>query len=253
MKAQLEKLGLSDHEAEVYLALLPLGTSLVGPLIKKTGLHRYVVYETLRKLQDRSLVTQTTKSGRKYFTAADPALLEQEAARSARLAQELVPKLKEMASQAPQKITLYEGTKGFADAYFRIVEELPKGSTFCVTGALYQEWEDAMGEYGPKYRKAAAKKDIGAKLLAWQQDAKALAATPNYDQRLEVRALPESFLSPSNISLWGDHTYICIFGSPPLIIDIENKAVTQGFLKQFETLWKRAKKVKDEQAGKAKK
>lgn len=50
LEKQLQKLGFSDNEAKVYLALLEIGFTTTGAVIKKTGLHRNIVYETLDKL-----------------------------------------------------------------------------------------------------------------------------------------------------------------------------------------------------------
>ena len=68
----LEELGLSEAEAKVYLALLETGSTLAGPIIKKTALHRGTTYQILQRLIEKGLVSYVIKSGKRYFEATDP-------------------------------------------------------------------------------------------------------------------------------------------------------------------------------------
>ncbi|MBU1270375.1 MAG: helix-turn-helix domain-containing protein [Nanoarchaeota archaeon] len=68
----LEDLGLSEAEAKVYLALLETGSTLAGPIIKKTGLHRGTTYQILQRLIEKGLVSYVIKAGKRYFEATDP-------------------------------------------------------------------------------------------------------------------------------------------------------------------------------------
>ncbi|MBU2442745.1 MAG: helix-turn-helix domain-containing protein, partial [Nanoarchaeota archaeon] len=62
----LEDLGLSEAEAKVYLALLETGSTLAGPIIKKTGLHRGTTYQILQRLIEKGLVSYVIKAGKRY-------------------------------------------------------------------------------------------------------------------------------------------------------------------------------------------
>ena len=50
---QLAKLGFSENEAGVYLALIELGKARAGKIIRITGLHRNLVYQALEKLASK--------------------------------------------------------------------------------------------------------------------------------------------------------------------------------------------------------
>lgn len=47
---KLKEANFSNNEAEIYTALVGLGQTSAGNIIKQTNLHRSVVYETLEKL-----------------------------------------------------------------------------------------------------------------------------------------------------------------------------------------------------------
>ena len=57
-KEKLQKLGLSDKEASVYLAMLELGPSVVSDIAKKANINRSTVYVVLEFLKKRGIPSQ---------------------------------------------------------------------------------------------------------------------------------------------------------------------------------------------------
>ncbi len=72
----LKKIGFSDKQASIYLALLRLGPSSVRELAEKTDLNRGVVYDALKWLQEKSLVDFYEKEAKQNFVAEDPSKLK---------------------------------------------------------------------------------------------------------------------------------------------------------------------------------
>jgi sugar-specific transcriptional regulator TrmB len=66
---ELTKLGLTEGEAKVYLALLKLGSSTVGPIVKKSKVAYSNIYEVLERLISKGLVSFIKKEKTKYFQA----------------------------------------------------------------------------------------------------------------------------------------------------------------------------------------
>ena len=56
MEDILKSIGLSEREIKVYLALLELGQTTVGPVATKTRIQHPKIYQTLEKLIDKGLV-----------------------------------------------------------------------------------------------------------------------------------------------------------------------------------------------------
>lgn len=78
INAILNSLGFSEEEVECYIALLELGSSTAGMLAKKMGVPRPTLYGTLRKLQDKGLLTQSmNEAGIKTFAALEPQKINQ--------------------------------------------------------------------------------------------------------------------------------------------------------------------------------
>ena len=66
-KQALLKIGLTGIEADIYLALLTLGPSLVSKIVEKTGINRTNIYDRLKRLIDKGLVSYVIKNNRKHF------------------------------------------------------------------------------------------------------------------------------------------------------------------------------------------
>ena len=64
---QLLDFGLSDKEANIYLALLRSGKARAGEIARKLQLNRMIVYRVLTKLQERELVKATMEKPMKFI------------------------------------------------------------------------------------------------------------------------------------------------------------------------------------------
>ena len=69
----LISLGLTEEEIKAYASLLELGPMTVGNLAKKIGKPRASLYGFLKRLQEKGVVTQSSKLGTKIFLAESPA------------------------------------------------------------------------------------------------------------------------------------------------------------------------------------
>lgn len=72
MHEQLQKLGLSEKEASVYLASLELGAGTAQELAQKTGLRRPTVYFTIEQLKKRGLMSSFEKGKKTFFASESP-------------------------------------------------------------------------------------------------------------------------------------------------------------------------------------
>ena len=90
----LEKLGLSEKEAKVYLALLGMGQTTVQAIAKKAGVVRPTTYVILETLSKKGLATTVEKNGKVYFAAEPPDQLKQFLAQQEREIEHKVEELK---------------------------------------------------------------------------------------------------------------------------------------------------------------
>lgn len=117
----LEKMGLSKKEAFVYLKLLEYGPLSTRRLAELTSINRGTVYDILKGLQEKELVTYFHKDTRQKFTAESPDRLlftlkekEKKLADTKKKIQDLIPELKSLQEKKGNLPTskYYEGKKG---------------------------------------------------------------------------------------------------------------------------------------------
>jgi sugar-specific transcriptional regulator TrmB len=70
--SRLKSFGLTEREAQVYLALLENGSLSVRQIADITDINRGSVYDTLKSLQEKGLSTYYHKESRQRFVAEDP-------------------------------------------------------------------------------------------------------------------------------------------------------------------------------------
>ena len=117
----LKKIGLSDKEVEIYLALLESGASSVRGLVSFTSLNRGTVYDTLKNLQEKGLVSYYHKETKQKFVAEDADRLtklvsseEERIKKTKEKLRDLIPELKSLQAKGGSRpaTKFYEGKKG---------------------------------------------------------------------------------------------------------------------------------------------
>lgn len=76
IKTVLTRLGLTETEARVYLAMLKLGPETVQHIAREAHISRTAAYEIISVLQKKGLASTYTQGKRKNFVAEDPEKLE---------------------------------------------------------------------------------------------------------------------------------------------------------------------------------
>jgi len=71
----LEDLGLSQAEIKTYVALLEMGESTTGPIIKRSNLQSSVVHRVIKQLIDKELVSYVVVGKNKHYQPAKPQTL----------------------------------------------------------------------------------------------------------------------------------------------------------------------------------
>ncbi len=152
--SMLEELGLRHNEAKVYTALFETGETKTGALVKKTSLHRVLIYDALESLIKKGLVTYVIKENRKYFRALSPNCLLDFLKEKEISAQKIVDELKtkQIVAKKERYVTIYEGIKGLKSALNSMLQELsPKGTHYVFASG---NMATAVGSYYKIYQEA---------------------------------------------------------------------------------------------------
>ncbi|MFH1455445.1 MAG: helix-turn-helix domain-containing protein [archaeon] len=245
---KLEEIGLTKGESKVYEALLVLGPSTVGPIVKKSGVAYSNIYEILNRLLDKGLVSFILKEKTKYFQAEDinrvnDYLIHQESLLTKRKKtfNELQPKLEKLKglSKKDEEAEVFIGEKGLMTAY----EKLLKGSDKNDHGFFFYVHDEKYYERAEKFyvkswhlvRKYKNKwKGIS------HREFKKTKLVKKYPKFIEQRYVP--FPVPGNIDFINDKVLITTWQEKPVGILIHSKEIAESYKTYFKAVWKMAKK-----------
>ena len=69
---ELRKLGLSQAEAELYIALLKLGASDVQKLVEETGFYKANTYDALERLCEKGIISKIIEGKKRIYQLQPP-------------------------------------------------------------------------------------------------------------------------------------------------------------------------------------
>ena len=104
MQTSLEKLGLSGRESKVYQILLDVGPTTITKIINKTGIPSSKIYDVLRRLEQKGLVTYILVKRKKEFHPANPKKLFDLIKEKGELINEILPHLQNLYSKTSEEI-----------------------------------------------------------------------------------------------------------------------------------------------------
>jgi sugar-specific transcriptional regulator TrmB len=246
MELKLSNFGLTRVEEILYLALVHLGPSSAGKLIKKTGLHRATVYDGLERLTEKGFAYYINENKSKQFEAADPSAFLEKIERKKEKLFEEEKKVKRLVKQLSE---IKPVNNGSPEAYIchgkqgvrQIHQEILRHPSYDTISAKDGESWKVMGvEYLKSFQKEKKKKGIKHRSILNEKLKNAPVLKKAYSS---IRFLPEEYTSPNtSISIFGNNTVIFIWRPQPVAIKIESKELAKDYRKHFEFLWKNAKK-----------
>lgn len=238
--------GLTEGEVKVYLALLEIGESKTGLIIKKSRISSSKVYDILNKLIEKGLVSSVIKENIKYFVAANPKRILEYVKEKEKDLQEkrlelekIIPDLemrRKIADNA-QYATVFEGVKGIKTAFTQMLNELKKGEEIQVLGARGGNPIEFYRAFFKNWHDQRAKKKINAKMIFNPEAKNTFGRDREYTPFTEVKYLPKYAASPGTINIYRDCVTISILTDKPVLIKIQNRIIADSFREYFFLLW----------------
>lgn len=241
---QLKQIGLSDHEAALYVEILQRGEASVGMLLEQVKLHREQAYRALKHMEDLGLVRQFEKRKRAYFAVTDTDLLIDRVKEKVSVAEELQPILKNMHQRSPHVVLVREGVEAFDSLFEDILKTVKRDAEYLILGGQGEVFGQ-LEEVWPLYEKNVklfARRNITLRMLAFEgQDfTNQFRAQP----LLNIRELRGEYVGPVATVIFGDKVALEVMDPDNIsIVTIENKKIADSYRQQFEALWKLAKPV----------
>ncbi len=231
----LEKSGLNQKEALVYMALLELGTSSVEGIAHKAGTKRPTTYLILDELQKKGFATLVPRVKKVLYSAESPEKLMTDLNRKQELIKRYLPNLLALYNEPKNKpqILLFEGKEAVRDLYDKILQS-KEINIFCTINdvlSIYPELPkllDQNAQHGKtKVRELLTNNPTNIEF------AKTVKHHENYQHRFAKSGqefLTDNILFDNNIAFISYEPHI-------FAVLIQSKTIYQSLRTLFELAW----------------
>lgn len=250
----LEKIGLTKGEIKVYTALISLGSTTAGAVIKETGLQRSAVYFCLDSLIKKGLAGYVIKNDRKYFEANKPESLadylneqKKEIETQEKELKNFIPILfakTPLREKKEQEAKIYEGWRGVLNAYFDIIEPMNAGEeayAFSPTAGYGGANPERVRRLIKKVRLERARKKVKLHMIMSKNLEKTLGKDQEETPGTQVRYLPDELMNPAVVHVYGNSVLTVLWTETPVAFLIRSRGIAESFKNYFMLLWAQAK------------
>ncbi|HPN96217.1 MAG TPA: helix-turn-helix domain-containing protein [Candidatus Moranbacteria bacterium] len=247
LEQELQKLGLSDKEARIYLASLQLGKSPVQEIAEQAKVNRGTAYDIIRSLMNKGLMSSFDQGKKTYFTAESPERLSslikiqgEELKLKEKEFSKYLPELRSMYGSADNKpkVKYYEGREGI----LAIQEECLKVKTKNIYGITCLDtvanlFPETFKYYSPK----RISKGIQSKVIYTTINVPPLNHEDDKISLREMKHIPhEEFPFSIDITIFDNKVaFRSLNEEKPGGVIIEDKQIAESMVAIFNRLWEK--------------
>ncbi|MFA4953470.1 MAG: helix-turn-helix domain-containing protein [Candidatus Pacearchaeota archaeon] len=231
-----EKLGLVKSEIEIYFMLLRIGESTATKISEKTRLNRSHIYDSLKKLIDKGLVSTYEKNKVQYFVASSPEVIQDYVKDLENEVVDVILELNKLkrAEKLKTKIQLFQGKNGLKT----VLQDILRTKKDYVVFGEEGQFENIFPIYIQQFLRDVRKLGVKEKILSREGSRKKIMRNKN----TQIKYLEDKFFSPATTVVYGNKVAIFIWSEPYNVTLIEDKEVADSYRNYFGSLWLSGKK-----------
>lgn len=230
------KIGLSEREAAIYVAVLELGPASALQISRKTGINRPMVYTTVEALKRRGLIEVQLQGLKQKFLAANPDQFDSIIRDRKKIFDEALPELLALYNLkgSRSQIKYYEGLEGIKAVYEETLRDLRTDDPYYVM-ARQENWEKLDFSWLEKFIERRARKQLDTRIIFEDSERgklnKRMERAWNQKVRLTTNPIDTKMIvTPQR--------YVIHDFSPPITtIVIENENIIGNQLQFFRYIW----------------
>ena len=236
---KLERAGLTEKEANVYLAVLELGEATIAQITKKSRVKRSTVYEMLELLKKKKLVSQVHRGKRPIFIGENPQKIIGILEESKKEMENTMPELLSIMNilDRKPKIRYFDGIEGVREVF---EDTLRYPDQEILTWFPYPYINLGEDYFLDRYMPERAKRKIWARAIVPDTEANR-AFSKGETERIITRT---KFISGDyfqkfdiEMKLYGKAKFGIISYKEDLGIIIESQKIYDGMKAIFEGMW----------------
>lgn len=243
----LQKLNLNEKQVAIFLSLVKLGKTTATNLSNDSGVTRTHVYDLVKELTDKGLVSEVEERGVKTYEAVDHTGLLAYISRQQKELQQINKKIEQMASEFKQlqlgqqqktKVRFFEGIEGVKNLYEEIRHDLAKQTKPSEVITIFSP--EKLNRLIPNFTyldfstvsiRAVICRDNKSHLYASQ-----MKKTKN---KVNYKFWPiERGLFPTDNIAWLNKIVFIDLSDYPSGVVIENESIVKTFALSFEEIWR---------------
>lgn len=238
----LTDLGLTENEANVYLAMLKLGQATILQIARKTNIKRPTVYTIIESLRAKGLVAVQAYGFKKRYIAEDPDRLKEILHYKKEKLLESLPILSAMKKFTGEEgvSKYYEGLPAIKSLYDSVLHRLEESDDYLVIGNP-DFWYDLDPVYFQSFadRRVQVAKSKNARIMLLLQEsdlAKKLKETENYPVEV-IKMLPKNISIKASLAITPRQLIIHQTKGQDVAVVIENPSIIETMREIFNVLW----------------
>ncbi|MFA6073436.1 MAG: helix-turn-helix domain-containing protein [Candidatus Woesearchaeota archaeon] len=235
LEESLQEIGLNRRESICYVALLEIGSSKVGNIVKKTEIPSSKIYEILDKLMRRGLVSYVIKNNVKWYQAVSPnSLISYFEEKKKKLEQILPELLLKQKFSKHQNVELYEGQKAIFTLFTNIIADAKSKELYLVF---------SMNEENKSPQTNLFFKNLAVRRKEKKLDVRLLKNIKHYtkEKHTKVKLRYTTFNLPQGTTIFRNYVILLSWTESPVAIKIESEIIANQQREFFLDLWKQAK------------
>jgi sugar-specific transcriptional regulator TrmB len=237
----LRSSGLTEDQAELYLAGLHVGSAPASEYAKKTGINRITAYNLLEEMVADGKFAMVKKIRGKWYSPVAPEHLAIEARKNADALSRVLPELRSLQGKHERRplVKFYEGWEGVRRVYEDTLTAKGEILNFANSGVVRRFWP----AYDDEYVAERVKRGIDLRGIA-PDDAPGRKVHGEDKEKLrEIRLVPaKDFDFRNEINIYDSKVAICSFEANDdcFGVVIESKDVAETQRQIFEMAWRYA-------------
>ncbi len=234
LEKYLQEIGLSEKEAQIYLALLQVDNESIQDLSKRTSINRTTVYPVLETLEKKGLVSEIQIGKKTHYEAAPPERLETFVERQKVVLEEragrlkdIIPQIKSVQREKGERpiVKYFDGRDGAISAYedfYSFEGTSPKEGFFALNSDLLNEvFSEQEFE---KFRKIRKGKNINAFVVYNRKD-----GPKDFENSSKQIHLPSEYPISCDMAVIDDKVIISTLGENVSSVLLKSKDIAQTF------------------------
>lgn len=240
----LGSFGITPTEEKVYIELLKLGETSIGEIIKRTGLHRGTVYNSINQLVDKGFVSFQDRENVRYYQISGKKVFEEMTLENKKNVETDFLKVEKLFKEITErghnkeshKVETFLGIGAFKTVFLEMYDECKEKNIEYLFQGRGGEMESAVGENFFEYIGNIRKEmKIKCRLIL---EEKFRNPKEIENKNIIKKYVKDKVKTPLNLWIYGSTVLMVFFDMNPLtIIRIRNESLSSRFKNYFEELW----------------